>query len=295
MSNLAIAAPIEVDTPVQFQPGIKGAVELTFQSSVDVYYQVELSEDLSEWDNEGYSVKGTGGQITILASTRNLASVFYRLRDDGDPNNTAPIGPKGDSGPVGPQGAPGLPGDQGPIGPAGPQGATGPQGVDGPPGAQGPTGPQGEQGPEGPSGSDATIPSGTIVAFAGSTAPEGWIICDGGVWTEASAPDLYAVIGTTFGNAGPGLFIVPDLRGRTVIGSGQGFFQGSPSVFNFQIGQTLGSETTTLSNANRGTSSVGSSNLVSGSSGPRATTETGSPTPFLNHQPSIALTYIIKK
>lgn len=96
---------IAVDHPVHFQPGIKGAVELTFQSQPSVYYQLEISSDLLEWDNEGYSVKGTGGQMTILASTRSLSAIFYRLRNNGDPANTAPLGPQG---PVGPAGPPGL-------------------------------------------------------------------------------------------------------------------------------------------------------------------------------------------
>ena len=103
----AWATPIEVDSPLQFQPGIKGAVELTFQSEVGYYYQLEISTDLVEWDNEGYSIKGTGGVLTILASTRNLPSIFFRLRNDGDITNTAPVGPqgpRGEQGPAGPSG-----------------------------------------------------------------------------------------------------------------------------------------------------------------------------------------------
>lgn len=131
INTRVLADPIEVGIPVQFQPGIKGAVELTFQSAVDVYYQLEASEDLTEWDNEGYSVKGTGGQLTLLASTRNLPSLYYRLRNDGDPANTAPVGPQGETGPPGPQGPPGI------SGPEGPQGETGAQGPAGPPGEPG--------------------------------------------------------------------------------------------------------------------------------------------------------------
>jgi len=67
----------------------------------------------------------------------------------------------------------------------------------------------------------ATTPTGTVVAFAGSSAPSGWLLCDGGstgvLRTTYSA--LFAVIGTTYG-AGDGstTFNVPDLRGRVAAG-----------------------------------------------------------------------------
>ena len=90
--------PIDTTSPIQVTPGIRGAVELTFQSDAAKYYQVDISSDLTYWDPEGYAVKGTGGQLTILVSTRNLASAFYRLRDNADPNRTAPVGPPGPPG-----------------------------------------------------------------------------------------------------------------------------------------------------------------------------------------------------
>ncbi len=95
VGGFVFAEPIQVGVPLPFQPGIKGAVELTFQSEVIKYYQLEVSDDLAEWDNDGYSIKGTGGQMTLLASTRNLQNIFYRLRDDGDPANLAPSVPPG--------------------------------------------------------------------------------------------------------------------------------------------------------------------------------------------------------
>lgn len=102
ISGTAQAAPIDVGQVLGFTPGIHGAVELVFPSEIDKYYQVQISADMATWDNEGYSVKGTGGQVSVLARTRNLASAFYRLRDDGAPENVAPVGP------AGPQGEPGM-------------------------------------------------------------------------------------------------------------------------------------------------------------------------------------------
>jgi hypothetical protein len=102
ITRTAHADPIEVGQVLGFTPGIHGAVELVFDSEVGKYYQVQISADMATWDNEGYSVKGTGGQISVLARTRNLASAFYRLRDDGLSENVAPVGP------AGPQGEPGA-------------------------------------------------------------------------------------------------------------------------------------------------------------------------------------------
>ena len=93
--------PITVGGTVAVSPGIHGAVELVFPSEVGKYYQIQISADLAAWDNEGYSLKGTGGEISALARTRGLAAAYYRLRDDGDPANVTPTGPPGEPGPRG--------------------------------------------------------------------------------------------------------------------------------------------------------------------------------------------------
>lgn len=74
--------------------------------------------------------------------------------------------------------------------------------------------------------------------FAGSTAPEGYLLCDGSAVSRADYATLFGVIGTTYG-AGDGstTFNVPDLSGRVVIGvSG-----------THALASTGGSETVTLS------------------------------------------------
>jgi hypothetical protein len=93
--EIAPADPITVGQVVGFTPGIHGAVELVFPSEVGKVYQIQISSDMATWDNEGYSVKGTGGQVSVLARTRNLPSAYYRLRDDGSLDNVAPVGPAG--------------------------------------------------------------------------------------------------------------------------------------------------------------------------------------------------------
>ena len=77
----------------------------------------------------------------------------------------------------------------------------------------------GPAGTNGANGTDATAPSGAVVAFAGTTAPTGWHLCDGAALSRATYPSLFAVIGTLHG-AGDGTttFNVPDYRGRFLRG-----------------------------------------------------------------------------
>jgi microcystin-dependent protein len=63
-------------------------------------------------------------------------------------------------------------------------------------------------------------PVGTIVMYGGSSAPTGWVLCDGTAYSRTVTYNtLYGVIGTTFG-AGDGVntFNVPDLRQRFPLG-----------------------------------------------------------------------------
>ena len=50
---------------------------------------------------------------------------------------------------------------------------------------------------------------GMILPFAGSTAPSGWLMCDGSSISSSTYPVLYSLIGAN----------TPDLRGKYVIGS----------------------------------------------------------------------------
>lgn len=61
--------------------------------------------------------------------------------------------------------------------------------------------------------------TGTVLPFAGETAPNGWLLCYGQAVSRTAYPTLFATIGTTFG-AGDGstTFNLPDLRGRVPAG-----------------------------------------------------------------------------
>lgn len=59
----------------------------------------------------------------------------------------------------------------------------------------------------------ADTPIGTINAFGGAEAPEGWLLCQGQVISRTDYADLFAVIGTAFGSGdGSTTFNVPDMR-----------------------------------------------------------------------------------
>ena len=61
---------------------------------------------------------------------------------------------------------------------------------------------------------------GAVVAFAGSTSPAGWLLCDGSAVSRTTYAALFAVIGTTYG-AGDGTdtFNIPNLIDKFVEGS----------------------------------------------------------------------------
>jgi microcystin-dependent protein len=81
------------------------------------------------------------------------------------------------------------------------------------------------------------VPVGTITAFGSATPPTGWLLCNGQSTTGYTA--LTAVVGAT----------VPDLRGRTVIGTGTGLYAGATARTIKDIG---GSETHTLTGQESG-------------------------------------------
>ncbi|MEM0995447.1 MAG: tail fiber protein [Bacteroidota bacterium] len=56
------------------------------------------------------------------------------------------------------------------------------------------------------------MPVGTVVSFAGSDAPNGWVLCDGRTIDRTDYPALFDLIGNR----------LPDLRSRFVVGAGHG-------------------------------------------------------------------------
>lgn len=106
-------------------------------------------------------------------------------------------------------------------------------------------------------------PIGTVMMFAGDTAPSGFKICDGSVLSRTTYADLFSVIGTAFGTGdGTTTFNLPNLQSRIPVG-----LDNNDTDFN-TLGATGGekehtltvaempSHQHTLQNANSGGSSV---------------------------------------
>lgn len=63
------------------------------------------------------------------------------------------------------------------------------------------------------------FPIATIHAFAGTSAPDGWAMCDGSEVSKTQYAALYAVIGDTYGTpVDSNNFVLPDLRGEFLRG-----------------------------------------------------------------------------
>jgi len=83
---------------------------------------------------------------------------------------------------------------------------------------------------------------GEIIPYAGAVTPNvNWLVCDGSSVLQADYPDLYAVIGDTYGTALPTYFKLPDLAGRSPAGVGAG--AGIPTV---ALGEYYGEAQVTL-------------------------------------------------
>ena len=94
------------------------------------------------------------------------------------------------------------------------------------------------------------FPSGTVIAFAGSTAPSGWLICNGTAYNQADYPDLYAALASTYNtqiNPTTGVawtapsasqFRVPDYRGIFLKGVGTPSGGSAVTLGGFQAQKT---------------------------------------------------------
>jgi len=80
------------------------------------------------------------------------------------------------------------------------------------------------------------IPPGTLMPFAGTVAPRGWMMCDGRSLSKSQYEKLYRAIGDTYGSSSSE-FSIPDMRGRVIVGVSE----------MRPLAETGGSETHTLS------------------------------------------------
>lgn len=177
-------------------------------------------------------------------------------------------------------------------------------------------------------GAVASFVSGMIIQYGGTSAPSGFLFCDGAQVSTTTYASLFAVIGTKYNTTTPtaGNFFLPDFRDRSPIGSATTALQGnilngglSNVVYNATIyngnknilANQLASHTHNLSwntanyvdnvNTTNNTTTGGSgSRAVSGTSSAFPTTS-GAPSNFFNFQgqgeyltPVCACNFIIK-
>jgi len=86
---------------------------------------------------------------------------------------------------------------------------------------------------------------GKIISVGFNFAPLGWFPCDGRLLDISQYEALYALLGTTYGGNGQTNFGLPNLNGRVPVGVGQG-----KGLSNYIQGQTLGTESVTLTGSN---------------------------------------------
>ena len=161
-----------------------------------------------------------------------------------------------------------------------------------------------------------TNPTGSIIAFAGITAPTGWLLCYGQAVLRTTYAGLFTVLAEVYGvGDGSTTFNIPDLRGRTIAGqddmgsvsadrlTGAG---GIGGIDGDVLGSSGGAETVTLTEAQIPAHdhsynydpeigmmySLG--NDVSGGSSAATTGTTGGGAAHVNIQPTLILNYIIK-
>lgn len=163
-------------------------------------------------------------------------------------------------------------------------------------------------------GSVVSFLSGMIMPYAGTSAPTGWLLCDGSAVPSATYGDLYAVISNTYGGDATN-FNLPDLRGRTIAGkddmggtSADRLTNQSGGLDGDTLGATGGAETHQLTtaelaahthdgafcNASVGTNFAYAHGASAFNGTKTASDSTGGDTAHNNVQPTIILNYIIK-
>lgn len=153
--------------------------------------------------------------------------------------------------------------------------------------------------------------TGEVRTFALSSAPSGWLVCDGSEISRTTYADLFTAIGTAFGvGNGSTTFNIPDIRGRVIAGLDN---QGGSSADVVtateadSLGGEYGSEEHTLTTDEMPAHTHDVANVVKstpdsneyggadrGEAGTRTSASTGGGSAHNNMQPTIFLLVCIK-
>lgn len=151
----------------------------------------------------------------------------------------------------------------------------------------------------------AAVPTGSLQAFAGASAPTGYLLCDGSAVSRTTYAALFAAVGTAWGvGNGSTTFNLPDFRGKVIVGAGGSFSlaatggEASHTLTNTELPNVTVNVSGTLSGStdaggahthtvtdpghshsvSSGYSGAGTAGNVSGASGPTTNLSTGSAT-----------------
>lgn len=164
-------------------------------------------------------------------------------------------------------------------------------------------------------GKSSGVPSGSITGYGGTSAPSGWLLCDGSAISRTTYASLFSAIGTTFGvGDGSSTFNIPDARGRVIVGkddmggsAASRITSAGSGITGTTLGATGGAETHTLTEAQMPAHTHTAGNPATQGEGYHlgggggtvepgavATSSTGGSQAHNNTQPSIVCNYIIK-
>jgi microcystin-dependent protein len=130
----------------------------------------------------------------------------------------------------------------------------------------------------------AGLAAGIVQMYAGSSAPSGWLVCDGSAVSRTTYSALFTAIGTTWGvGDGSTTFNLPDMRGRSPLGAGSG-----TGLTSRTLGTSYGSEKTALNasdipshthpiGGNSGIDNADHTHTVSATTGTESATHTHGP------------------
>lgn len=142
-------------------------------------------------------------------------------------------------------------------------------------------------------------PAGIMFWFGGNTVPSGYLECNGQSVLRASYPELFAVMGTTYGYADATHFNLPDVKGKCIFG-----YDSTQAEFD-AIGESGGSKVVALiaaENPAHTHTATGSTSKVQAAGGSGraagivdfATSDTGEGLGHQNLQPYIVMKCIVR-